>query len=626
MVELDEEASPWHTILVSGPLDPVLQPEPFHCDNLALRWERAERDGFTEGLAHRTGFGVIDEERDGLLHFVVPLPFEAEEVQFLGIADPEIAARGVERKRMLLALGPHEEQLTLAWMEDINRNGSDDWPDAMPRETLFLANAHKGIPLHGSRELHVRYCVRGGSSWALRTNSLPRRFSDGTLQWDPALRVRVRAASSQVTPTAELFPEPDSPPPAPQTIIEDASTGGLCTIDGRSFSGTLLPCNVVTGGDADGDGVVDFAVRVNDAPEQVEIRSGRDDSILRVLTGEPGDGFGTSLAFTPDLDGDDCAELLVGAVRPDARRDVRPGYVALYSGKTGPLLKRVSGSKNGDLFGLSVHYLGDLDGNDQHGALVSTNENNVGGWGRAEVLTLPDLDQAYESLSGREQCDHFGFASCAPGDVNGDGFPDFVVGAPDENTPWWDSGGVYVYSGEDGTLLRHLTGTGHFFRLGGSLAPAGDLDEDGCADFLVTGARSTPVSGRRSTTIAALSGRTGEVLRMFPSPAYEPLRCANVVNRFDEDDRRDIAILGERKAEPVSEGGSTRTWFIVVYSGTLDGVPLLEVRSATRSDAPLFCPTPGPDVDGDGHEDLLVGMGRREGEERARLLFVPSGH
>jgi hypothetical protein len=86
-------------------------------------------------------------------------------------------------------------------------------------------------------------------------------------------------------------------------------------------------------------------------------------------------------------------------------------------------------------------------------------------------------------------------------DVDGDGRPDLVVGAVRENNRL---GGIHVYSNR-GTLLYRLTALPGLNGIGWTLARVGDVDQDGCDDF---------VGGAFETVGAAVlfSGRTGKVL------------------------------------------------------------------------------------------------------------------
>lgn len=99
-----------------------------------------------------------------------------------------------------------------------------------------------------------------------------------------------------------------------------------------------------SGRDLDGDGVNDFAIGHSNGLTCgrgcVELFSGVDLHTLRVIDEQaPGSyivGFGSSVAFVRDLDGDNAAEILVGCEENiDFGDDY---YVAVFSGRTGKVL------------------------------------------------------------------------------------------------------------------------------------------------------------------------------------------------------------------------------------------------------------------------------------------------
>lgn len=80
--------------------------------------------------------------------------------------------------------------------------------------------------------------------------------------------------------------------------------------------------------------------------------------------------------------------------------------------------------------------------------------------------------------------DDFGRAMAAIGDVDGDGWTDYAIGAPGDAEGGERAGAVYVFSGRDGALLRKIVGPARS-ATGWSLAAAGDVDGDGVGDVLV---------------------------------------------------------------------------------------------------------------------------------------------
>ena len=101
----------------------------------------------------------------------------------------------------------------------------------------------------------------------------------------------------------------------------------------------------------------------------------------------------------------------------------------------------------------------------------------------------------------------FGQSITAAPDRSGDG-PDLLVGMPD----WFNTAGRAVWlNGQNGQVLSAAIGTGITTRLGTTLAPAGDLNNDGVQDYVV-GAPRADYSGIDAGHVAAISGATGAVL------------------------------------------------------------------------------------------------------------------
>src|SRR5258706_6581304 len=79
----------------------------------------------------------------------------------------------------------------------------------------------------------------------------------------------------------------------------------------------------------------------------------------------------------------------------------------------------------------------------------------------------PAQAQSFQySLSGKKfSC--YGWAVSRIGDVDRDGYEDFIVGAPAEGST--DVGAAYVISGLSGTEIVHLTGSTAFDWFGGAV-------------------------------------------------------------------------------------------------------------------------------------------------------------
>ena len=110
------------------------------------------------------------------------------------------------------------------------------------------------------------------------------------------------------------------------------------------------------------------------------------------------------------------------------------------------------------------------------------------------------------------------------GDVNGDGVPDFIVGAfnDDPAGSGSDAGSAYVFSGADGSLLYQVTGDTVADNLGHSVSGAGDVNGDGKADFIVGASLDDPVGGGINAGSAyVFSGANGSLLYQVTGDSTE---------------------------------------------------------------------------------------------------------
>ncbi len=206
------------------------------------------------------------------------------------------------------------------------------------------------------------------------------------------------------------------------------------------------------------------------------------------LTGEsPGDGFGASVGTAGDVDGDGYTDLIIGAsgyMTSTGRVYVYLGSRAGLSATPAPML---TGENLNDLFGSSVAASGDVNGDGYADVIVGAS-GYMSSTGRAYVYLGSsaglNLTPAL-TLTGQTPGDFFGASVGTAGDVNGDGYADVVVGASGYMS---NTGRAYLYLGSSAglSLTPALTLTGQtpgdFF--GASVGTAGDVNGDGYADFV----------------------------------------------------------------------------------------------------------------------------------------------
>jgi hypothetical protein len=310
------------------------------------------------------------------------------------------------------------------------------------------------------------------------------------------------------------------------------------------------------------------------------------------------------------MDGDTRDEILVGA--PFANRDGQPrcGGVFLFSGATGKRLLAVRGQRTGDRFGASVAVIGDVNrdgvpdlvagapgmtgqGLDQRGevALISGKTG--------EILAFLGLGIPVGAGA------HLGTAVAPISDVDGDGIPDFAVGAPDQNVSNRAlAGTVYFLSGRDGHPLDHIDGPEANMRLGASLASAGDVNKDGRLDLLI-GAPGRAVNGQAGAGTVYVTSNLpfrSTLFRLEGQAAGDAFGTTVAGGGdMDGDGRADI-LVGSPRA---TVDGQANTGMVQVFSGA-DGHPLLSRTGAPGSrlgTAVAYC----GDLNGDGRTDIVVG-------------------
>lgn len=221
------------------------------------------------------------------------------------------------------------------------------------------------------------------------------------------------------------------------------------------------------------------------------------DSLKQIgtLTGElTGDQFGIAVAGFGDVNGDGFSDLLVGASANDAGGSAA-GKAYLYFG--GSSFNAVPDwfclGKSGDFLGSSLAVVGDVnsDGFDDILAGAPFNSDLGAQTGKATLFlggnpldTVADL-----TFHGQGALDQFGAAVAGLGDINGDGYPDWGVGAfKADDGSRSDIGKVYVYFGgpnPDGTPDLIIVGKATGERFGCVISRIGRFDADSYDDFVV---------------------------------------------------------------------------------------------------------------------------------------------
>jgi hypothetical protein len=187
-------------------------------------------------------------------------------------------------------------------------------------------------------------------------------------------------------------------------------------------------------------------------------------------------------------------------------------------------------------------------------------------------------------------------------DLNADGVPDLIVGAPFVDTGAPDGGRVYAYSGKDQSVLWEIHGTSPSGNFGSSLAWTDDYDADGVPDVVI-GAPYTVVLGANRGLVSVRSGSTGAAIysKLGDDP-FEGFGLA-VAGGFDwnEDGVTDFAV-----GTPLDDDAGLDAGSFTVYDGS-DGSKLVTIHGDNPGELLGWSLIGAGQVDGDVYGDLAVG-------------------
>ena len=320
--------------------------------------------------------------------------------------------------------------------------------------------------------------------------------------------------------------------------VGEVSTKADVIIDGSFESGSAGMALATLDFDADGsDDLVVGSPRV-DSPSTDASNSGEvhlfygsisddtetDDADLTIYGARNGQRLGQTLNAGGDIDGDGLPDVAIGAPRTGIH-EYRAGAIFIFTGsttrRTGTISSEdrdggVVSTQDRMLFGTSIQFIGDTNGDGRDDLLVGapgTNENGTDSGAGMLFLGHPTLfstgidriDTAADATYlGERSGDKAGLAVTGLNDVDEDGYTEFAIAAPYSDTVRTESGATYLMIDPDRTGTHTLTDAADTVLYGGrsgnrageSLAGKNDLNNDGILD-LVIGAPAVNITETR---------------------------------------------------------------------------------------------------------------------------------
>jgi len=359
------------------------------------------------------------------------------------------------------------------------------------------------------------------------------------------------------------------------------------------------------------------------APPKPSRFFGEDVRLLYMLEGEAAnDQFGWEGRNAGDVDADGVADFIVSAPYKcsetvgESGDGANAGKIYVYSGATGKQLLERAGQP-GEFFGIGIDTAGDQN-RDGYADLLIGATNWGYGIGRAYVLSGKTGETLLE-LKSEEPEDAFGWRVSSSGDWNGDGVPEYLIGAPSSDHTAEDGGCVYLFSGKDGELLWSASGQERDGGFGSCVAASRHCDQK----LMVIGSGNAGLRNRGRVFVYRYANEQAQEVFTFEADdtGISLGRFVSIPGDVDGDGHIDIYASDW---ENCARGRCTGRAY--VFSGKT-GKRILTLTGESAGDG-FGGSGPGiaGDSDGDGCADLIVGAWKNEeGGAAAGKAYLYSG-
>ncbi len=245
--------------------------------------------------------------------------------------------------------------------------------------------------------------------------------------------------------------------------------------------------------------------------------------------------FGCAVSSAGDINNDGYADVIIGA-RSYSNGETNEGAVFVYYGSaTGLSISTdwtIESNQADANFGFSVSVAGDVNGDNYADVLIGANlfDNGETDEGRAFLYcgSASGLSAIADWNTESNQLEaNYGYSVASAGDINGDGFSDVIIGAYAFDNPEINEGMAFIYHGSNSGLSTSPNSTIESNQAGAILAysvsSAGDINNDGYSDIIVGSpsyTNGTTHEGLISIYTGSLSGLDSTAIWNIESNKY----------------------------------------------------------------------------------------------------------